>query len=93
MLVKLELLDQKHVQDIVFQLQRLVTALSQYHQDCREALKETAIFPIEVDLCKSTFQYKDPSQPSPYQVGESKRNRIQNLYRKCDKQLDVDAAL
>ncbi|XP_003746968.1 PRKCA-binding protein [Galendromus occidentalis] len=69
-LVKLELLDQKHVQDIVFQLQRLVTALSQYHQDCREALKETAIFPIEVDLCKSTFQYKDPSQPSPYQDGE-----------------------
>ncbi|KAL1445668.1 hypothetical protein MTO96_029107 [Rhipicephalus appendiculatus] len=46
-LVKLELLDQKHVQDIV----------------------AACIFPIEVDLSRSTFHYPDPSV-SPYQDEE-----------------------
>lgn len=68
-LVKLELLDQKHVQDIVFQLQRLVAALSQYHNDCHGIMKGTCIFPIEVDLSRSTFHYPDPSV-SPYQDEE-----------------------
>ncbi|KAG0426237.1 hypothetical protein HPB47_026640, partial [Ixodes persulcatus] len=68
-LVKLELLDQKHVQDIVFQLQRLVSALSQYHNDCHAVMKTTSIFPIEVDLSRSTFHYADPSV-SPYQDEE-----------------------
>ncbi|CAF1479117.1 unnamed protein product [Adineta ricciae] len=49
-LVKLELLDQKHVQDIVFQLHRFVSALEKYHQDCDAVMKEADIFPIEVDL-------------------------------------------
>lgn len=68
-LVKLELLDQKHVQDIVFQLQRLVSALSQYHSDCHGVMKGSCIFPIEVDLSRSTFHYPDPSV-SPYQDEE-----------------------
>lgn len=66
-LVKLELLDQKHVQDIVFQLQRLISALSRYHNDCHGVMKETNIFPIEVDLSKSTFRYAEESAVSPYQ--------------------------
>lgn len=78
-LVKLELLDQKHVQDIVFQLQRLVSALAQYHTDCYEALNGTTIFPIEVDLSKSTFHYRDPSQPSPYQVSVCRTAIISSL--------------
>jgi hypothetical protein len=50
-LVKMELLDQKHVQDIVFQLQRYVMLMARYHQDSAEVLEPTRnLFPIEVDL-------------------------------------------
>lgn len=59
-LVKLELLDQKHVQDIVHQLQRFVMALTTYHNECHEIMKKTRIFPIEVDLSRSTFVYETP---------------------------------
>jgi len=71
-LVKLELLDQKHgsfsvsflhsklvfllVQDIVFQLHRFITALDKYHKDCNEVMKEADIFPIEVDLSLPTLR-------------------------------------
>jgi hypothetical protein len=40
------------VQDIVFQLQRLVQAMSKYHQQCYNELKQADVFPIEVDLTK-----------------------------------------
>ncbi|XP_070579307.1 PRKCA-binding protein-like isoform X2 [Ptychodera flava] len=56
-LVKLELLDQKHVQDIVFQLQRFVSAMSNYHEDCHKQMKDADVFPIEVDLLRTTFNY------------------------------------
>ena len=66
-MVKLELLDQKHVQDIVSQLQRLISALSSFHNECHSLLKDNTIFPIELDLSKTcTFQYPDPLV-SPYQ--------------------------
>ena len=41
-LVKLEMLDNKHVQDIVFQLKRLMSGLSKFHQVIK--LFETLIF-------------------------------------------------
>ncbi|XP_063718967.1 PRKCA-binding protein-like [Symsagittifera roscoffensis] len=57
-LEKLELLDNKHVQDIVFQMQRFVTALSRYNTDCHEKLESCSdIFPIEVDLQATTLNY------------------------------------
>ncbi|XP_072044121.1 PRKCA-binding protein-like isoform X3 [Amphiura filiformis] len=56
-MVKLELLDQKHVQDIVFQLQRLVSAMTTYLSDCHQQMKETDVFPIEVDLLRTTMDY------------------------------------
>lgn len=56
-LVKLELLDNKHVQDIVFQLQRLVNGMAKYHNECHAVLKDAIVFPIEVDLSRSTFTY------------------------------------
>lgn len=66
-LVKLELLDQKHVQDIVFQLQRLVSTLSTFHNDSHALMKDNTLFPIELDLSKTcTFTYADPGV-SPYQ--------------------------
>lgn len=56
-LEKLELLDNKHVQDIVFQLQRFVSAVSSYHQSCFKSMKAADVFPIEIDLSTSTFEY------------------------------------
>ncbi|CAH1794593.1 unnamed protein product, partial [Owenia fusiformis] len=61
-LVKLELLDQKHVQDIVFQLQKLVNAMSHYHNECHVSMKNGNWFPIEVDLSQSTFTYDKSNQ-------------------------------
>lgn len=61
-LVKIELLDQKHVQDIVFQLQRFVSAMAKYHNDCHTVMKEAVVFPIEVDLSRGTFTYDTSNQ-------------------------------
>jgi len=57
-LVKLELLDNKHVQDIVFQLRRLMAGLTTFHADCAELMRGAKLFPIEVDLTRQSFQYK-----------------------------------
>ncbi|XP_001381027.2 PRKCA-binding protein isoform X1 [Monodelphis domestica] len=56
-LEKIELLDQKHVQDIVFQLQRFVSTMSKYYDDCYAALRDADVFPIEVDLARTTLAY------------------------------------
>ncbi|KAK2121587.1 PRKCA-binding protein [Saguinus oedipus] len=56
-LEKMELLDQKHVQDIVFQLQRLVSTMSKYYNDCYAVLRDADVFPIEVDLAHTTLAY------------------------------------
>jgi len=50
------------VQDIVFQLQRLVTAMAKYHNECHAVLKDAEVFPIEVDLSRSTFTYDTAGQ-------------------------------
>ncbi|CAF1438314.1 unnamed protein product, partial [Didymodactylos carnosus] len=75
-LVKLELLDQKHVQDIVFQLHRFITALDKYHKDCYETMKEADIFPIEVDLTLPTSKHltnNDEEEEDEY-VGDELEN-------------------
>ena len=54
-LVKLELLDNKHVQDIVLQLRRLMSSLTAFHLNCHTLLNGAKLFPIEVDLTKTTF--------------------------------------
>ncbi|XP_078286520.1 PRKCA-binding protein [Rhinoraja longicauda] len=56
-LEKIELLDQKHVQDIVFHLQRFVSAMSKYYDECYAVLKDADVFPIEVDLTKTMLNY------------------------------------
>lgn len=50
------------VQDIVFQLQRFVSAMAKYHNDCHDAMKEAVVFPIEVDLSRGTFTYDTSNQ-------------------------------
>ncbi|XP_068192497.1 PRKCA-binding protein [Antennarius striatus] len=63
-LEKIELLDQKHVQDIVFQLQRFVSGMSHYYDDCYTVLKEADVFPIEVDLSRTMINYSSQSLSS-----------------------------
>ena len=50
------------VQDIVFQLQRFVSGMAKYHNDCHAVMKEAVVFPIEVDLSRGTFTYDTSSQ-------------------------------
>ncbi|CAF3379879.1 unnamed protein product [Rotaria socialis] len=80
-LVKLELLDQKRVQDIVFQLHRLMAALDKYHRASNEIMQEVDIFPIAVDIALPVFsknenddQDQDQDQDQfvdiPHQVNE-----------------------
>lgn len=57
-LVKLELLDNKHVQDVVWQLQKFASGLSKYYATTRDMLASATLFPVEVDLTHSAFQYK-----------------------------------
>ncbi|KAI4495744.1 hypothetical protein M0802_008367 [Mischocyttarus mexicanus] len=57
-LVKLELLDNKHVQDVVWQLQKFASGLAKYYANTTELLSAVTLFPVEVDLSNSAFQYK-----------------------------------
>lgn len=61
-LVKIELLDNKHVQDTVVQLQKFVSAIAQFHTRCYEVMKDTTVFPIEVNLSEQTFNYNPSGQ-------------------------------
>lgn len=63
-LVKLELLDNKHIQDVVWQLQRFVSSLAIYHSQILDLLNENKLFPIEVDLAKSALEYDNVNQVS-----------------------------
>ncbi|KAL7826722.1 hypothetical protein AOLI_G00319310 [Acnodon oligacanthus] len=72
-LEKIELLDQKHVQDIVFQLQRFVSGMSRYYDECYAVLKEADVFPIEVDLSRTMINYSSPSQS--YEDDEEEEER------------------
>lgn len=59
-LTKLELLDAKHVQDIVYQLKRLMSGLSLFHRECQEIMAgDPKLFPVEVDLNQSTCRPKE----------------------------------
>ncbi|XP_043271521.1 PRKCA-binding protein isoform X3 [Venturia canescens] len=62
-LVKLELLDNKHVQDVVWQLQKFASGLAKYYADTRDLLAQNTLFPVEVDLSQTAFQYKTPGLP------------------------------
>merc|ERR1712013_624507 len=55
-MVKLELLDNKHVQDIVHQLRRLMSSLTSFHLDCQKLFEGVKLFPIEVDLARTALQ-------------------------------------
>ena len=68
--VKIELLDNKHVQDVVQQLQRLLSHLTTFYDQCHKLLDGQRFFPIEVDLAKGAFTYE--SVGGILQVGRMK---------------------
>merc|ERR1719394_1229699 len=69
-LVKMELLDNKHVQDIVHQLKRLMSNLTEFHTDCHKLFDGVKLFPIEMDLAKSAFQTSSESFDNHISEGE-----------------------
>lgn len=52
-LVKLELLDNKHFQDMVFQLKRLLDGLAKFHIHSQDIVSQEKLFPIECDFAPS----------------------------------------
>ena len=54
-MVKMELLDQKHVQHSTQQLQKLEAALHEYNSKCYNRMNGVKLFPIEVDCYTDTF--------------------------------------
>ncbi|XP_008203333.1 PRKCA-binding protein isoform X2 [Nasonia vitripennis] len=65
-LVKLELLDNKHVEHVVTQLQRFAAGLADYYVNISKLISENMLFPVEIDLCQSAFQYKPSGQVTAY---------------------------
>ncbi|EFO27248.1 hypothetical protein LOAG_01230 [Loa loa] len=60
---KLELLDQKHVQDIGLQLSSFVKATMETHAECRDAISEAnGLFPIDIDLEQIVHRYNTSGQ-------------------------------
>lgn len=41
----------------MFQLQRFVSGMSRYYDECYAVLKEADVFPIEVDLSRTMINY------------------------------------
>ncbi|KAJ6221712.1 hypothetical protein RDWZM_000257 [Blomia tropicalis] len=54
-LVKLELLDQKHVQYVATQVVRIIGTLARFNTNCFQHLSGNILFPIELDLSKASF--------------------------------------
>ncbi|KAB0796436.1 hypothetical protein PPYR_02460 [Photinus pyralis] len=57
-LVKMELLENKHVQSLGGHLTKLVKGLAELHTNTLALLCGPPLFPVEVDLSNSAFQYK-----------------------------------
>jgi hypothetical protein len=54
----LELLDNKHVQDVAAQLQKLSKGLADFYEEMnRMSLENENLFPVEVDLTDTAFIY------------------------------------
>lgn len=75
-LEKLELLESKHTQDLVNHLRKLIEGLATYSNNILEKLQANPnLFPIEVDLKPSAFQYKSnqtikyEEEDNPIEIG------------------------
>ncbi|XP_065579662.1 PRKCA-binding protein-like isoform X3 [Artemia franciscana] len=65
-LVKLELLESKHMQDIAKHLQHFISELGSYNKECLAVFEETrGLFPIELDLSAGAFTYESLEETLP----------------------------
>lgn len=69
-LAKIELLENKHVHDVVGQLHAIASQLASYNCEISRMMlgggnndSEPPLFPIEMDLTQSAFQYKSVQPP------------------------------
>lgn len=69
-LVKLELLDNKHIEDIAIQLQKFSAGLADYYTNVAKLLSENILFPVEIDLSHTAFQAKQTPQVVAYEDEE-----------------------
>ncbi|CAD6195124.1 unnamed protein product [Caenorhabditis auriculariae] len=63
-MVKIELLDQKHVRDITQHLTTFAKSMAKCQSDCAEVLKDPIDVPIEIDLAQLSLQNQSEEIPS-----------------------------
>lgn len=78
------------VQDIVFQLQRFVSGMSRYYDECYAMLKEADVFPIEVDLSRTTLNYTGPNYEDEEGEEEREEEKSEQTENGAEKLIDDD---
>lgn len=69
-LAKIELLENKHVHDVVGQLHAIASQLASYNREISQMMlggdddSEPPLFPIEMDLTRTAFQYESVQPPA-----------------------------
>ncbi|KAL3275108.1 hypothetical protein HHI36_019879 [Cryptolaemus montrouzieri] len=77
-LVKMELLDSKHVQSLGGHLAKLIKGLSEIHSIQAEVMTGPCLFPVEVDLTNNAFQYKSTTPITQYNDDDDDELCIEN---------------
>ncbi|XP_018336132.1 PRKCA-binding protein isoform X2 [Agrilus planipennis] len=77
-LVKMELLENKHVQSLGGHLTKLIEAFAELHKKTLELLSGPALFPVEVDLSNSAFQYKSTTPITTQENDDDDEHDIEN---------------
>lgn len=84
--VKLELLDNKHVQDVATQLQKLSQGLADFYDEMHRLGEENEnLFPVEVDLADSAFLYDGNFEVLP--PDENNEETEEPIYTEPDEEL------
>lgn len=87
-LAKIELLENKHVHDVVGQLHAIASQMANYNREISRMMlgggndeSEPPLFPIEMDLTRTAFQYESvqPSVNENYQNDQNNVN-LKDIY-------------
>ena len=76
-IVKLELLEQKHSQFLAQQLQKLMRQFNTFYEESQAILKDNKLFPIEIDLPKTSLELESElrnSQPAAFSEYRDEEN-------------------
>lgn len=85
-LVKLELLEQKHSQLLAQQLQKLMREFNRFYEDSQVILKDNKLFPIEIDLPKTSLDLELQNQQTStafVEYRDEDEDREERLERKA----------